>query len=384
MTDYLGTEATFDVAVMGGGPAGCSTALALARRGHRCLIVEKSAYTDIRVGETLPAAIHRLMVELGVWERFLAAEFVPAHAISAVWGADQARENASIFDPYGPGWHIDRPRFDRLLAQAAVDAGVSLAMQARIAASELDESGLWRLSLDRAGSACEVRARMLVDATGRAATLVRRMGARRIRADRLMGLTAFFRMPSADDARDTAMLIEAVEGGWWYSAPLPSRRLVVAYLTDADLAADPAAGLMAQFFRRLKRAPRTSARLRNCRCDGGLTASAADSSISSPMCASRWVAVGDAAMAFDPLASQGVYRALGSGLQAAAAIERQWRQEAGALQAYEREAVSDFDRYLVQRQHFYRLEGRWPTQEFWRRRHQHKTTSPAGETAIGA
>lgn len=384
MTDYLGTEATFDVAVVGGGPAGCSTALALARHGRRCLIVEKSAYTDIRVGETLPAAIHRLMVELGVWERFLAAEFVPAHAISAVWGADQARENASIFDPYGPGWHVDRPRFDRLLAQAAVDAGVTLAVQARITASELDESGLWRLSLDRAGSAYEVRARLLVDATGRAATLARRMGASRIRADRLMGLTAFFRMPISDDARETVMLVEAVEGGWWYSAPLPGRRLAVAYLTDADLAADPAAGLTAQFFRRLKRAPRTSARLRNCCCDGGLTASAADSSISSPMCASRWVAVGDAAMAFDPLASQGVYRALSSGLQAAAAIERQWGGEAGALKAYERQAVSDFDRYLVQRQHFYRLEGRWPTQEFWRRRHQHKTTSPAGETAIGA
>ena len=149
MIDPLESKTPLDVAIIGGGPAGCSTALALARHGHRCLVVEKSAYADIRVGETLPPAVRRLLVDLGVWGRFVAAGFVQAHVICAVWGADHAHENAAIFDPYGAGWHVDRQRFDRLLAQAAVDAGVSLALGSRVTSSDADASGVWRLSIDR-------------------------------------------------------------------------------------------------------------------------------------------------------------------------------------------------------------------------------------------
>lgn len=381
MSARLKTETPFDVAVIGGGPAGCSTALALARHGHRCLVVEKSAYADIRVGETLPPAVRRLLVDLGVWGRFVAAGFVQAHVICAVWGADHAQENATIFDPYGAGWHVDRQKFDRLLAQATVDAGVSLALESRVTSSDVDASGVWRLSIDRAGTAREARARMLVDATGRATCIARRMGASRISADRLVGLTGFFRLPCSDVARDTAMLVEAVEGGWWYSAPLPDRRLAVAYLTDADLANNAGGGLPQRFFGHLRRAPRTSARVRECSWDGGPKASAANSSCLNPVCARNWVAVGDAAMASDPLASQGVYRALDSGLRAAAAIERHWGRDANALKDYERRLMSDFDRYLAQRQHFYRLERRWPKQEFWRRRHGDDRKSPDGQSS---
>ena len=46
-------DTRFDVAVIGGGPAGCSTALALTRLGYRCLVVEKSDYSNVRVGETV-------------------------------------------------------------------------------------------------------------------------------------------------------------------------------------------------------------------------------------------------------------------------------------------------------------------------------------------
>ena len=43
-----------DVIVVGGGPAGCSTALALARTGIAVTILERSRYEAFRVGETLP------------------------------------------------------------------------------------------------------------------------------------------------------------------------------------------------------------------------------------------------------------------------------------------------------------------------------------------
>ena len=86
----------------------------------------------------------------------------------------------------------------------------------------------------------------------------------------------------------------------------------------------------------------------------------------------------------DPLASQGMYRALDSGLRAAAAIERHWGGDANALKDYEHRLMSYFDRYLAQRQHFYGLERRWPKQEFWRRRHQIDPTVPTGRASSWA
>ena len=360
----------FDIAIIGGGPAGCSAGLALARRGYRCLIVEKSDYSNVRVGETLPPAIRRLLTDLGVWDRFLDAAFTPAHVIASLWGEDLARENIAIFDPYGSGWHVDRRQFDRLLAQAAVDAGVTMAQGTRAIFRGVDGSGGWRLSLDRPVGACEASARVLVDATGRAAFVARRMGARRTATDRLVGLTGVFRPARPDVAPDTAMLVEAVEDGWWYSAPQPDHRLVVACLTDADLLAEFAGDLSQRFFGRLRHAPRTSARLRDCRLDCGPIVSAANSSRLDKMCGGNWVAIGDAAMAFDPLASQGVYRALSSGLKAAEAIDLHWGGNRSALKDYERHLTSDFVRYLVQRWYFYGLEDRWSEQEFWGRRHR--------------
>jgi 2-polyprenyl-6-methoxyphenol hydroxylase-like FAD-dependent oxidoreductase len=363
-------DTSYDVAVIGGGPAGCSTALALTQRGYRCLIVERSGYDEIRVGETLPPATCRLLSHLGIWDRFLDANANPAHVIAVSWGENRTRENSSIFDPYGPGWHVDRRRFDRLLAQAATEAGITLAQGTRICFRRIDGRAVWRLSFVAGAREREESARILVDATGRSAVIARRMGARRITVDRLVGLTAFFCLSHSNDPHDTTMLVEAVENGWWYSAVLPDQRIVVAYLTDADLLADRSGTLPVRFLNQLRQASRTSSRLRGYELDYGPLVSSANSSLLDRMCGDNWIAVGDAATSFDPLASQGVYRALESGLKAAEAIEEYWTRSRKALEDYERSQMSQYERYLIQRHEVYRRECRWPEHEFWRRRQQ--------------
>ena len=75
----------------------------------------------------------------------------------------------------------------------------------------------------------------LVDATGRAAWLARRLGAERVAFDRLVAVVTFFRTPPTQGNRDTCSMVEATEQGWWYSARVPDDRGVLAFMTDADL-----------------------------------------------------------------------------------------------------------------------------------------------------
>ena len=120
---------TFDVAVIGGGPAGASAAIALARngRGRSVAVLERSGYETARVGETLPPEAQVPLGQLGVWERFLAQDHTPSPRTSAAWGQADLEENQFICNPYGNGWHLDRQRFDAMLASAASSAARSSA-----------------------------------------------------------------------------------------------------------------------------------------------------------------------------------------------------------------------------------------------------------------
>src|SRR5215510_13158227 len=121
-----------DVVVLGGGPAGAAAAITLTRAGRSVVVIEKSQYAQPRIGETLPPAARPRLVELAVWEPFLAAGHLPSPGVLSVWGEDELYETHFIFNPYGQGWHLDRQRFDTMLAQAARQAGARLCCDAQV------------------------------------------------------------------------------------------------------------------------------------------------------------------------------------------------------------------------------------------------------------
>ena len=82
-----------------------------------------------------------------------------------------------------------------------------------------------------------------------------------------------------------------------------------------------------------------------------------------------WLAVGDAALACDPLSSQGLLNALYSGRMAAAAIRRALIGDSGALDDYTRAMVGVAAAYRANLAAWYAMEARWPDRPFWARRH---------------
>jgi flavin-dependent dehydrogenase len=358
----------FDVAVIGGGPAGTAAAIALARAGRLVAVLERSHYDHARIGEILPPIARLPLIDLGAWERFVADGHTPSPGILCAWGQDELYENHFILNPYGHGWHLDRRRFDAMLALVAEEAGASVYHGARVTSCLPVASRGWHVEFASDGKRSHLQATFLVYATGRACVLARWQRAKRIFYDRLVGLVGFFSARPAERKREHQTLIEAAESGWWYSAWLPDSRLIVAYMTDADLIPQGGVHVSEYWQNRLEQAPHTRSRTIGCMRETGLRPVAANSYRMDRVTGNNWLAAGDAAIAFDPLSSQGIYHALKSGLLAARAIEDCQLGDQTAPEVYSREIHRDSARYLSMRAVYYSRERRWSSSAFWQRR----------------
>ncbi len=114
------------------------------------------------------------MTELGLWNRFMAENPIASPGTAAAWGRADLEDNDHITNPSGPGWHVDRTRFDRMLAIAAKAAGAEVIHGARLNRCRATPAINWHIEATTAdGTTIERRARAMIDATGRHAVAAR-------------------------------------------------------------------------------------------------------------------------------------------------------------------------------------------------------------------
>ncbi|WP_223646033.1 tryptophan 7-halogenase [Corallococcus sp. EGB] len=364
------SEARCDVAVLGGGPAGAGVALALrARTRLSVTLVERTSHGAPRIGETLPPNARRALVALGVWDRFLRDGHLPSRGTASCWGSATVGHHDTLMAPFGSAWHLDRSRFDAsLCAQVAERGGTVRTGTTLVECEDLSLEGFQLHLSHPVEGPTSLRARFVVDATGWRAGFATSQGARRVVVDRGFALYGDFRLREGA-AFSTQALVEARPEGWWYSALLPSGRVVVALMGDGESlrgvrGAEAWLGLLART---------TATRERLEACDfSGAPPRAVPASVAclDRVHAEHWLAVGDAACALDSLSSQGITQALGSALLAAEALDQHLRGRPGALEAYAARVRQAFAEHLRTRDHYYREERRWPDAPFWRNRRE--------------
>lgn len=311
----------YDVAIVGGGPAGCAVALALRRTHPSASVVLLSDDVAMRfkIGESLPPEAARLLRFLDPALPATLKEHLECAGTASAWTSMYLEEREAMMNPFGHGWHLDRAKFDQSLRDAASRAGVQMVQTKASRAARGHDETHWVVECQNINVQC----RWLVDASGRKASIARSLGLRTTKQDNLISFYALLSSTSGTtEDRDTRTIIEASPGGWWYTALLPSRQRLVAFHCDADGSNTRAGsvrsrtGFLDELYGQTKH---IAALVMKHEYDFSAEFPNPQSTTACSSRLERWeferffIPVGDAAMAFDPLSSQGMMTALEMG-----------------------------------------------------------------------
>jgi flavin-dependent dehydrogenase len=351
---------TFDVAIIGGGPAGTTAATLLARRGRRVVLFERETFPRFKIGESLLPHSLETLNALGVREKLEAHAF-PKYGGEIATGCGR-RITRFYFESalqlkHRSAYQVERAWFDKMLLDHAIENGVDVRQPCGVERCEFDAEGA---TLQTAGG--QVRARYVLDCSGRNAVVGQQFDLKR-KYDHLQKFSVFAHFEGAqrDEGRDgTLTRLVRAHREWFWLIPIDERRTSVGLVMDiADYRKaklSPEEMLDAAIARSTLMRERMAGARRVTDVHAIGDYSYRNTRLSGP----RWLLAGDAAGFIDPIFSTGVFLAIHSGAKAASALDSALRRpwvRAWKFAWYTRGLNKLMDRYL-------RFVGAWYTEEF--------------------
>ena len=349
----------FDVAVIGGGPAGSTAASVLSRRGHQVIVLERADFPRFHIGESQLPWINEILAAIGATDVIAAEGFVEkwgASFTTADGGADQYADFSQAYEvPRPKTIQVPRARFDHVLLEHAARCGARV-LQGRVATEAVfDADGAVVTHAGTDGRTDSIRVAAVIDASGRSGFLAKRFGTRR--PDPLLQNIAVHRqyegIPRREGRRagDIRMVTRPDRGWFWFipiSDAVTSVGVVVPKAAYNARGKSTAAATLDHF---LSETPAAAQLVASGRPVTEARFDADYSYLHSRHAGDRFVLTGDAGAFLDPIFSTGVLLAMQSGIEAAEAISTGLR--IGDLRA---RRFAAYERRLVRRyQHFRRF-----------------------------
>ena len=323
--------ADYDVLVVGGGPGGSSAATFLARGGLRVALAEREAFPRFHVGESLLPANMPVLDRLGVLDAVKARGFLVKYG--AYFHDQDLDLGYQFFFREGKPWptytyEVQRGEFDKiLLDHAAAQPNVTLLQPATVERVVFDDDGVTATVSEAAGSR-EVRARFLVDASGRDAFIATRHGKRRpVEGLGKVALFAHFRGGKRWPGKEAGNIrIFSFEPGWFWYIPFHNGTSSVGCVLHARTVRGHERNLEQLYHSLIARCRGLAEALDGAPRITAVHSAANFSYQTEPAIGDRFVCVGDAIAFLDPIFSSGVYLATQSAELSSVEILKAFRE----------------------------------------------------------
>jgi flavin-dependent dehydrogenase len=322
------TEQQCDVVVIGGGPAGSTAATFLARRGYRVIALEKARHPRFHIGESL------LPMNLPIFERLGVMDKVSALGVFKP-GADFEADNEAGYITFefaralgnSPphAYQVRRQDFDHMLYRHAAESGADAREGHEVRSVEEHGKHAWRVQVATDdGEQYAIRARYLLDASGRDAFLSGKKKLKRKNAEhQSAAIFGHFRGAERRAGEDAGNIsIYRFDHGWMWMIPLPDGVMSVGAVCWPDYLKQRRGGTADFLLDTLRQNAALWKRIEHAELiDNEVRVTGNYSYDSTHMAGPGWILVGDAFAFLDPVFSSGVYLAMSGAEQAAGVVD---------------------------------------------------------------
>jgi flavin-dependent dehydrogenase len=324
------TEET-DVVVIGGGPAGSTVSTLIAQKGHQVRLFEREHFPRFHIGESLIPCTYFVLERLNMLPKMKGSHFVKKYSVQFITDKGKLSEPFYFWEhkPHESSqtWQVLRSEFDEMMLRNAQEHGVAVEEGVHVTSVlwEGDRAIGVRIKCED-GSEQEIRAKVVVDASGQGTAIMDRMNLREWDPVlRKAALWTYWEGAYRDTGRDEgATLVIQVEGkhGWFWYIPQHDNVISVGVVASHEYLFKSRPGKTHEqiYWEEVNRCPGLKPRLEGAKRAGPYRAAKEYSYRSKKAAGEGWVLIGDAFGFLDPLYSSGVLLALKSGQMAADAI----------------------------------------------------------------
>jgi flavin-dependent dehydrogenase len=311
------------IAIIGGGPSGCSLATLLKRKGYKIGVFYLEKRPEIIVGESLVPAIIPFLRKLGIEDEVRSySTYKPG---ASVW-VSKDEEATSPFSFGGGGlppyaYNVPRTKFDKTIFDLALREGVTFFNQ--IAKLErVNDTDEIKLSDDTIVSITDYfngQPDLIVDASGRSRTVSRLLNISTKEGYR-KDVAIFAHLSNAEKIEPYNIHLHRLQKGWTWRIPL-SGLTSVGVVINPDHLKEYGTTKEEQYDNILKSDEVLNKFTHSAKRETGVVQYNNYQLISQEMYGKNWLLTGDSGGFLDPIFSSGLFLAIKGSFAAAEAIE---------------------------------------------------------------
>ena len=304
------SKTQYDVLVIGAGPAGATMANRLADFGYRVVLIEKATFPRPHIGLSLTSGIHHWLKMLNIEKQVEQLHCKSALKSTVLWSSNAPL--IKTYDKENAGFHLNRGTFDALLVNECRRKGVNIIQPGLLKSLTQRQSGLWDATVLFENKEQQLSSTFIVEATGRKSIIKTKKIAYQ---PKLVATYAYWELKAL---KKDSSFIEAGQDYWFWGAPINDTHFVLCVFSDPSKVKE--ATSVTEFYTKAISKSRFSTEILNNGTQGEITVCDATPYYDTTVISEHCIKIGDAAYTMDPISSQGVQKAIKSGVQGAIVV----------------------------------------------------------------